>query len=334
MNGLFRRLGASLALSACALACAGSAVAQTAAGYPNRSVRLLVSFPPGGFADLVGRSLAQSLSQVWGQPVVVDNKPGGASILATEIAARAAPDGYTLYLATDGPFVINPFLYKTLTYDPINDFIPAAMVAQTPFSLVVNAEKVSAKTVAEFVTQARVAAASGHTLDYSSAGSGGPHHLHMETFKGLAGINLNHIPYKGGAPALQAVLSGEVSVAFAGASTATPHAKTGRLRILASGGSKRSLLTPEIPTFTEAGYTGFDPTAWAGVVVPKGTPQAIVDKIEADVLKIARDPQFSQKLVAAGADPLPATAAEFREIIRKDQQKHSKVIRELNIKAD
>ena len=332
MKGDFGKWVSTLALSLCAVAAATPASAQTAAVYPNKPVRLLVSFPPGGFADLVGRGLAQSLSLLWGQPVIVDNKPGGASILATELAARAAPDGYTLYLATDGPFVINPFLYKSLSYDPIRDFVPAAMVAQTPFGLVINPEKVSAKTMTEFVALARSNAA--RPMDYSSGGAGGPHHLHMENFKGIAGTNGNHIPYKGGAPALQAVLSGEVSMAFTGVSTAMPYVKAGKLRMLAAGGTKRSLLAPEIPTFTEAGYPGFEPTAWAGVVAPKGTPQAILDKIEADVLKVAHDPQFAQKLVLAGADPLPLGAAEFRETIRKDQQKYGKVIRELKITAE
>lgn len=228
--------------------------------------------------------------------------------------------------------MINPFLYKTLSYDPVNDFTPAAMVAQTQFGLVVNPDKVSAKTVAELVATLRADPAK--VLDYSSGGAGGPHHLHMETFKANTGTNLAHIPYKGGAPALQAVLSGEVSAAFSGVSTAMPHVKAGKLRMLAAGGANRSLLAPEVPTFTEAGYPGFEPTAWAGVVVPKGTPQAIVDKIEAVVLKVARDPQFSQKLVLVGADPLSATAAEFRQIIRTDEQKHSKLIRDLNIKAE
>ena len=328
----FKKWGSALALALGAVTFAHPSLAQTAASFPHKPVKLLVSFPPGGFADLVGRGLAQALSQLWGQPVVVDNKPGGASILATELAAKAPPDGYTLYLATDGPFVINPFLYKTLSYDPVNDFTPAAMVAQTQFGLVVNPDKVSAKTVAELVATLRADPAK--VLDYSSGGAGGPHHLHMETFKANTGTNLAHIPYKGGAPALQAVLSGEVSAAFAGVSTAMPHVKAGKLRMLAAGGAKRSLLAPDVPTFTEAGYPGFEPTAWAGVVVPKGTPQAIVDKIEADVLKVARDPQFSQKLVLVGADPLSATAAEFRQIIRTDQQKHSKLIRELNIKAE
>lgn len=310
----------------------GAAGAQPVAAYPDKPVKLLVSFPPGGFADLVGRSLAQALSQAWGQPVVVDNRPGGAGILATELAAKAASDGYTLYLATDGPFVINPFLYKTLPYHPINDFIPAALVAYTPLALVVNPEKVNAKTLAEFISIAR--ASGSKPLDYASGGAGGPHHLAMEALKVVAGVNLTHIPYKGGAPALQDVISGHVSSTFSAISSSLPHVKAGKLRILATGGQKRSHLAPDLPTIAESGFPGYEAGAWAGVVAPKGTPQAIVDKIEADVLKIARDPQFKQKLTGVGAEPHPGTAADFRDLLRKDQQRYGKLIRDLNIKAD
>lgn len=331
MREIFKKVASTLLLSLWALSFNTSAWAQAAAVYPNKPVKLLVSFPPGGFADLVGRSLAQALTQAWGQPVIIDNRPGGAGILASDVAAKAAPDGYTLYLATDGPFVINPYIYKKLPYDPVNGFMPAALVAYTPLALVVNSELVSSKTLGEFVTAAR---SNPKPLDYSSGGAGGPHHLSMEALKAVAGINLNHIPYKGGAPALQAVLAGEVATAFSAVSTSLPHAKAGKIRILASGGQKRSLLAPEIPTFAESGYPGFEASAWAGVVAPKGTPQAIVRKIEADILKIARDPQFTQHLLAAGAEPFPGTSAEFRDLIKKDQQRYSELIRDLNIKAD
>ncbi len=331
MKTLFQKSGGALLLSLCALLFTPASWSQSAAGYPNRAVKLIVSYPPGGFADLVGRSLAQALAQSWGQPVTVDNRPGGAGILATDLAAKAAPDGYTLYLATDGPIVINPFLYKTLPYHPVNDFMPAALVAYTPLVLTVNPAKSSAKSLPEFIAEAR---ANTSKLDYASGGAGGPHHLAMEALGALTGAKLNHIPYKGGAPALQAVLAGEVATAFSAPSTSLPHEKAGKLRIIASGGLKRSMLAPDVPTISESGYPGFEAGAWAGVVAPKGTPQAIVDKIESDVLKIARDPQFSQKLLTAGADPYPGTASEFTALIAKDQQRYSKLIRDLNIKAD
>ncbi|UUZ71168.1 tripartite tricarboxylate transporter substrate binding protein [Polaromonas sp. P1(28)-8] len=260
-------MASTLLLSLWALSFNISAWAQPAAAYPNKPVKLLVSFPPGGFADLVGRSLAQALTQAWGQPVIIDNRPGGAGILASDVAAKAVPDGYTLYLATDGPFAINPYIYKKLPYDPVESFMPAALVAYTPLALVVNSEQVSSKTLREFVAAAR---SNPKPLDYSSGGSGGPHHLSMEALKVVAGINLNHIPYKGGATALQAVLASEVNATFSAISTSLPHAKAGKIRILASGGQKRSLLAPEIPTFAESGYPGFEASAWAGVVAPKG----------------------------------------------------------------
>lgn len=303
-------------------------------GYPNKPVKLIVSFPPGGFADLVGRSLAQALNQAWGQPVIIDNRPGGAGILASELAAKAVPDGYTLYLATDGPFVINPYLYKTLPYHPTNDFMNAALVAYTPLALVVNPQKADVKTVGEFVALAKTREMEKKPMEYASGGSGGPHHLSMEALRMLAGVNLTHIPYKGGSPALVDVVGGQVTTMFSAISTAVPFAKAGKIRILATGGAKRSPMAPEVPTFAEAGFPGFEAGTWAGVVAPKGTPQAIVDKIEADVLKIVRDPQFQQKLLGVGAEPFPGTAAEFRELIAKDQARNSKVIRDLNIKAD
>ena len=327
----FQKLGGALLLSLCALLSTTASWSQPTAGYPNKPVKLLVSLSPGGFNDLSGRLLAQALSQSWGQPVIVENRPGSASILATEMAAKATPDGYTLYLASDGPFVINPFLYKTLPYHPVNDFMPAALVAYIPLILIVNPEKVSAKTLREFVAEAR---ANAGKLDYASAGVGSPHHLSMGALSGVAGVNLNHILYKGGAPALQAVVSGEVAAAFSVLSTSLPYAKAGKLRIIASTGLKRSMLAPDVPTIAESGYPGFEVVSWVGMIAPKGTPQVIVDKIESDVLKIARDPQFSQRLLAIGGEPPPGTAAEFRELIRRDQQRNGKLIRDLNIKPD
>ena len=331
MKTLFKKVAGTLLLSLWALSFNTSAWAQAAARYPDRPVKLLVSFPPGGFADLVGRSLAQALTQAWGQPVIVDNRPGAAGILASDVAAKAVADGYTLYLATDGPFVINPYIYSKLPYDPVNSFMPAALVANTSLVLVVNTEKVSAKTLAEFVTAAH---SNPKPLDYASGGAGGPHHLSMEALKTVTGINLTHIPYKGGAPALQAVLAGEVSAAFSAISTSLPHEKAGKIRILASGGQKRSLLAPDIPTIAESGYPGFDSSAWAAVVAPKGTPPAIVQKIEADVLKITRDPQFAQTLLAAGIEPWPGNSTDLSNLIKREQQRNSKLIRDLNIKAE
>ncbi|WP_042877067.1 Bug family tripartite tricarboxylate transporter substrate binding protein [Cupriavidus necator] len=332
MNHPIKKIAASLLVGLAGFLPATASFSQSTDSFPSKPVRLLVSFPPGGFADLVGRALAQSLAQTWGQPVIVDNRPGGAGILASELAAKAVPDGYTLYLATDGPFVINPSLYKTLPYRPVKDFVPVALVAYTPLALVVNPDKVHASTVSEFVAVARANAKK--PLDYSSGGAGGPHHLSMEAFRLTAGIPLNHIPYKGGAPALQDVLSGQVSAMFSAISSALPYAKAGKLRIIATGGTQRSALAPDVPTFAESGYPGFEAGAWAGVVVPRGTPASIVSKIEADVMKTVRDPKFGQRLTAVGAEPFPRNAAEFQAKIRKDQQRYGKLIADLHIVAD
>ena len=326
-----RSLGGVLCLAAALWAPVVNAQQGTPQGYPNKPVRLIVSFPPGGFADLVGRTLAQSLQLQWGQPVLVDNRPGAGGILATDLTAKAAPDGYTLYLATDGPFVINPFIYKTLPYKPLVDFTPAALVAYTPMALVINPDLVKASTLGEFVTLAKTAS---KTLDYASSGNGGPHHLTMEAFKAAAGIDLNHVPYKGGAPALQDVLSGQVPVMFSVVSTSQPHAKAGKLKILAVAALKRSPLVPDVPTIAESGYPGFEMGAWAGIVAPRGTPQAVIDKIQVDVLKVVRESQFAEKLAGAGAQPFAGTADEFSALLRGDTERNGKLIRSLNIKPE
>lgn len=326
-----RAAGTVLAALLPLFASLANAQPSAAQGYPNKPVRLIVSFPPGGFADLVGRAVAQSLQQQWGQPVLVDNRPGAAGILASELTARAAPDGYTLFLATDGPFVINPFIYKTLPYNPVADFVPAVLVAYTPMALVINPNLVKANTLAEFVS---VAKSAPRTFDYASSGNGGPHHLTMEAFKAAAGIDLNHVPYKGGAPALQDVLSGQVPAMFSVVPTSLQHAKAGKLKILAVAALKRSPLVPDVPTIAESGYPGFEMGAWAGIVAPKGTPPAIIEKIQQDVLAIVREGRFAEKLAAAGAQPYPGTADEFVTVIRRDMDKNGKLIRSLNIKAE
>lgn len=301
--------------------------------YPNKPVKLIVSFPPGGFADLAGRSLAQLLQARWHQPVIVDNRPGAAGIIASEAAAKAAPDGYTLYLATDGPFSINQFMYKTLPYDPVKDFIPVAMVAYTPLALVVNPELVSADSVKTFVAAAKKAAAT-RELDYASAGAGGPHQLAMESFKMVAGINLHEVPYKGGAPALQGVLGGQVAAMFSALATSIPQAGSGRLKIIATGGPKRSALAPEVPTIAESGYPGFTAGAWAGVVAPAGTPEPVLRKIEADVVQIVAQPRFAEMLTSAGAEPYPGGRSDFTAMLKADQEKNGRLIRALNLKVD
>lgn len=299
--------------------------------YPVRPVKLVVPMSPGGFQDVLARHLAQVLGEAWNQPVVVENRPGAAAIIASEQVAKSAPDGYTLYLANDGPLVINPFLYRSLPYDPVKDFAPIALVATTTMVLVSSPARVKATNVRDFVAEAKRAE---RPLDFGSSGTGGPHHLFMESFMNVAGLKMNHVPYKGGNPSLQAVASGEVAVAFTGLAPSVQLAKAGKLNILGFGGAKRHSQYPDIPTIAEQGYPGFDAIAWVGLVAPRGTPQAIVNQVEADVLRALRDPAFLQKLRGAGGDPYPGTQVEFRELIRKDQRRYSELIRQAGVKAE
>ena len=304
--------------------------AQTA--WPTKTVRMIVAFPPGGFGDLSGRLLAQQLSQKWGQSVVMENRPGAGGILASEVAAKAPADGYTLYYVSDGPLLLNPWLYKSLPYDPVNDFVPAALVASVSMVLVANPDKIPAKNLQQFI--AYVKSNSARPPDYGSAGLGGPHQLFMESFKQQAHIELNHIAYKGGNQALQAVMAGEIAAAFGSPSAADAAAKTGKLVVYGIGAPKRSLLVPDVPTFAEQGFPNFNATAWQGVVAPKGTPAAIVSKIETDTLAVARDLQFQQKLLLVGGDPYPGTAGEFRDMITRERARYGALIKSLNFKPE
>lgn len=228
--------------------------------YPSRPLRLIVSYPPGGVADLVARTLAGYMQESLGQPVVIDNRPGGATIIATEAAAKAAPDGHTIYLATDGPFVINPFIYEKLPYDPIADFIPISMVAEAPLALVTT-PGLNVNNVAEFVARAK---SSAKPFNYASIGTGSSQHLAMEQLRTAAGVAMTHVPYKGGALALNDVLSGQVEAMFVALSTALPHVRVGKLKVLAVGTAKRSILAPEVPTVAESGFPGFGADAVDG----------------------------------------------------------------------
>lgn len=316
------------AASAAGVAPWGGAQAQ-ADSYPNKPVKLIVPFAAGGFADGSGRLLGQMIQAAWGQPMVVDNRVGAGGIYATETAAKSAPDGYTLYFVSDGPLVINPFLYKQLPYDPINDFIPIAMVAATTMVLIVNPERVKARNLAEFLAEAKARPAN-NPMTFGSAGFGSPHQLVMENLKSLAGVNLTHVPYKGGAPALQAVLANEIDAAFSNHEKSIALWRSGKVRAIAFGGQQRSPIAPELPTVAES-FPGFEASPWIGVVAPKGTPQAIVDKVERDVLKVARDPGFQKQLFAVGGDPLVLTASGFRDRLRSDYQMYGKLIRSMNV---
>jgi tripartite-type tricarboxylate transporter receptor subunit TctC len=299
--------------------------------YPNRPLRLIVAFPPGGAVDLTGRILGKHLQEVVGQPVVIDNKPGAGGIIASEAAAKSKPDGYTLYLSDNSPFAINPFTYKALPYDPLNDFAPISLVALTTHVLVANAALVPANNLAEFVAFVK---ANPGKVDYASSGTGGAHHLSMELFKAAAGLEINHIPYKGGAPALQDVASGQVHAMFSSLSTFLPQRKGGKLKAYAVGSATRSALAPEIATLTELGYPGVDARSWFGVVAPKDIPQEASEHLQRSFARVAQLPAFAEQLAATGLEPYPGNAEQFRTLIRRDFDSFGPLIRRLNLRAD
>jgi tripartite-type tricarboxylate transporter receptor subunit TctC len=298
--------------------------------YPSRPLRLIVSYPPGGVADLVARTLAGYMQESLGQPVVIDNRPGGATIIATEAAAKAAPDGYTIYLATDGPFVINPFIYEKLPYDPIRDFVPISMVAEAPLALV-TVPALNVRNVAEFVARAK---SSPKPFNYASIGTGSSQHLAMEQLKTAAGLQMTHVPYKGGALALNDVLSGQVEAIFVALSTALPHVRSGKLRILAVGTSKRSILAPEVPTVAESGFPGFEQTPWMAIVAPKGIPSAVAARLEKEVQRVVHNPAFAEKVLATGNTPVSGNAQELMALIESQQRRYGPLIRTLKLRPE
>ncbi len=315
------RLLAAFALALAALAPAG------AQDYPNRPVRLIIPFPPGGSNDVVGRLVANQLSEKLGHKVFVDNRGGAGGVLGTEAAAHAAPDGYTL-LVVSIAHAVNPALYK-LSYDPIKSFAPVSIMATGPNVLVVN-PTLPAKTVQELL--ALVKAKPG-SVDYASAGVGSFQHLGGELFKLVAGVNLQHVPYKGGGPAMQDVIAGHVKVMFSSLVQTTPFIQSGQLRPLGVGGAKRNPVLPDVPTIQEAGVPGYVADNWWGIVAPAGTPQPIVDKLYKDIQDVLKSPELTAAFAREGAAAVTMTTAEFGKYMEAEMTKWGRVVKEGNIRA-
>jgi tripartite-type tricarboxylate transporter receptor subunit TctC len=312
--------GALLAIAvACLSAFANEGAAQT---YPKRPVRFIVAYPPGGGADTMARVVAQKLAESWGQQVVIDNRPGGNTNIAADLAAHAAPDGSTL-IELALAHTVNASLYSKLAYDVRRDFVHAVLLASVPGILTVH-PSIPAKTTREFID---VAKAKPGQLNYASTGSGGPQHLGMELFKTLTGVEITHIPYKGAAPALSDLLSGQVHSIFGNMISTLPHTRAGRLRGLAVSSAKRSQAAPELPTVAESGVPGFESGSWWGISVPAGTPRPIVAKINADVNRIIASPELRTRLAGEGAEMLGGTPEEFASYVRSEMEKWAKVVK-------
>jgi tripartite-type tricarboxylate transporter receptor subunit TctC len=314
-------------LAACTLLTAAPAGAQ---GYPDRAVRIIVPFPPGGPADTLARLVGDKLAASLGQPFVIDNKPGAGGNIGMELGARAAPDGYTLTLAPTGNLTIAPALYSKLPYDPARDLAPITVIAAVQNLLLVH-PSVPARTLTELISLAR---AKPGALNYASVGNGSGAHLAGELLKRLAGIDLVHVPFNGTGPAMNALLGGQVQLFFAQASSALPQVQAGKAVALGVASAKRLAAAPEIPTIAEAGLPGFEVVSWYGLVAPAGTPREIVDKLHAGIARALAAADVRDRLAALGAEPVGNTPAEFAQMQRTEAARWAKLAKESALRAD
>jgi tripartite-type tricarboxylate transporter receptor subunit TctC len=317
-----RGITASVAL-ACVCAQISTQASAAELPFPSRPIRFIVPNGAGGTTDLVARSVAPKLADMLGQQVVVDNRPGSGGIVGTEIVARAAPDGHTLLMGTIGNIAISPALYRKLSYDPLRDFAPVTQLASAAYMLLVH-PALAVKSVKDLAALAKTKPG---TLNFGSAGSGTGSHLAAELFKSVAGIDIVHVPYKGGGPALTDLIAGQLQLVFNGIPSSMPHHRSGRVRALAVTTPARSTVAPELPTMTEAGFPGAEATSWTGILVPAGTPAFVVAKLNAAFVKALQFPDVAARLAADGAVPVGNSAAEFDAYIRSELVKWAKVVK-------
>ena len=314
---------------ACLAATISPAFAQTPA-YPAKPVRLIVPFPPGGSLDIAGRLIAQKLTEIWGQTVVVENKPGAGGNIGADYVAKSPPDGYTILLGALSTHAVNPSLYKSMPYDAVKDFAPITLIAITPNVLVVNAS-LPVNSAKEFIAYAK---ANPGKLNFGSGSNGSAGHLAGELFKVETGSDAVHVPFKGGAPATQALMAGDTQFMFDNLANAMPQVKAGKLRALAVTTAERSKLAPELPTMAEAGLQGFDISTWFGLFAPAGTPGDVIAKWNAEVAKILNSPDMREKLVAQGAEPAPTTPEQFAAFVKSEIVKYAKIVKASGAKVD
>ncbi|EKZ96043.1 MULTISPECIES: Bug family tripartite tricarboxylate transporter substrate binding protein [Cupriavidus] len=322
-----RRAALAHSIAASLLFCVANAGAQE---FPSQPIRIVVPYAAGGMTDIVARVIGQKLGEHLGQPVVIDNRPGAATIVGAEVVAGAKPDGYTLLAATNTTLTINPWLYPKLRYDAGKSFTPIALVASAPSVIVVN-PLVPAKTLSELM---QLAKARHGGLSYASYGNGSTAHLAGEMLAARAGAELLHVPYKGSAPAKAAVIAGEVNMTFEPAFTGLPQISSGKLRALAVMSSKRSAVLPDVPTTAELGYPGMEMAAWVGLMAPAGTPTPIVKKLASEVEHALTDPAVLETLLKNGAEPAGYYGGAFAAYLRDETARYGKVIADARIHAD
>jgi tripartite-type tricarboxylate transporter receptor subunit TctC len=310
------------------LASTGTSRAQDAAGYPAKPIRIVIALAPGGGVDTSGRMLGQRFTEAWGQQSVAENRPGAGGTIATELVARAAPDGYTLLMTSMG-HAITPAIYK-LPYDNIKDFAPISLFVQSPSVLAVH-PSLPVKSVKELIAFTR---ARPNEILFSSSGNGSGQHLAMELLNRMTGIQLVHVPYKGTAPSILDLVAGRVSVTSASAISTLPHVRSGRLRALAVASAKRSPSAPELPTVAEAGVPGFAVDQWYGLFAPAKTPREIVTRLHGEIAKLVAQPQAKERLLSMGLDPVGMPPDEFTAYLKTETVKWGKLVREADIKAN
>ena len=306
---------------------AGNALAQA---WPSKPIRVMVPFPPGGSTDIVARIVGQKLGERLGQSIVIENRGGAGGTLGTAQVAKAAPDGYTLTVASTSTHVVAPSVYQKLDYDPVKDFAPISLMAVSPYLLVVH-PAVPAKSVKELVELARKQPGK---MNYASAGVGSTTHLAMEMLKSASNTYMLHIPYSGNGPAGTAVISGQVEILFGSMPAVLPHAKGGRVRALAVGTLARSPSMPEIPTIAESGYPGFDASLWLGIMAPAGTPQPVIDRLHKEIVAVVSAADTREALSKAGAEPVTSSPAELAAMVRDGVPKYAKIVKMAGVKPE
>jgi tripartite-type tricarboxylate transporter receptor subunit TctC len=329
LHGTYREQSMRFRLNSVLFAGAALALAATAHAqqFPTKPIRIIVAYTPAGTTDILARAIGQKMSEKWGQPVIVENRPGAAGNIGTELAAKATPDGYTLLMGTAGTHGINVNLYRKLNWHSLKSFAPISLAAMVPNLMVVN-NAVPAKSVKELIAYAR---ANPGKINYGSPGNGSTAHLSMELFKTMTGTTMAHIPYKGSAGVLADVMGGQIAVTVDNMPVYLPQVRAGKIRALAVSTAKRSTAAPDIPTIAEAGVPGYDSGAWFGLLAPAGTPKAIVDRISTETARILKLPDVSKRISELGAEPVGGTPEEFTALIRSEIAKWAKVIRDANV---
>ena len=320
----------AIARGVVALALAAFALGAAAQGYPTKPVRIINPFAPGGATDQLARLMAQKLTELWGQSVVVENRPGASGAIGLEAVAKSAPDGYTLAIATQTTHAANPALYAKLPYDPVRDFAPLTLAGSTPLALMVQ-PSLGVTDVAGLIAYMR---ANPGKLTYASGGNGTSQHLTMELLKSMTGTFIVHIPYKGAGPALADFLGGQTNVMFDNLPTAMPHVKSGKVRALAVSTAKRSALAPDLPTMAESGLAGFDLATWFAFYTPAATPKEVTAKIAADMQRVLAQPDVKQRLLAVGVDVVGSTPDELAGFQRAELAKWAKIVKDSGAKVD